>query len=85
MRPCMSEALLRAEAEGNNRKKRSELPHLESYFLMHQKIMQGTPKPTFLKHFPYFRYRVSFHLSLSVPLQWAVRRDECAALHLFFS
>lgn len=52
---------------------------------MHQKILilQGTPKPTFLKNFPIFCYRASFHLSLSIPLQWAVRGDECVALHLF--
>lgn len=90
IRPWVNEALLTAEAEGKNRKKRSKLPrtfwpHLESSFLMHQNILilQGTPKPTFLKNFPFCCYRFSFHVSLSVPLQWAVRGDERAALHLF--
>lgn len=71
-------------------KERSKLPctlwpHLESCLLMHQKILilQGTPKPTFLKNLPFFCCRASFHLSLSVRLQWEVRGDECAALHLF--
>lgn len=90
IRPWVNEALLRAEAQGKNRKKRSKLrctfwPHLESSFLMHQNILilQGTPKTTFLKNFPFFCSRSSFHVSLSVPLQWAVRGDEGAALHLF--